>query len=349
MNQIRSVYIVEPIDQGWIIERLMRDVATVLTKVGIATRIGTGDDYQGEEVIFNSRYLTAISVPQAKINSLFITHIDDMNKESQFKATIKDFNSFVCMSPQDANFVAALKGSRTGVSGIELPTRDLKVRPTRLAIFSACYDDGRKNERWITEYFRDKSTTSKQNFVFCFMGWGWEKFCSTMGELEMNYEIYRYSRFTPGEYDLYKEVLAKMDALLYLGFDGGAMCVYDAISANIDVIAPNISYHQNLLESVSLFDDKAGFFGHLDRLDREITSRKEALQRRSIDAYAEQLLAHWNSLVQVTSIVPEQPTKVTPETKDKQTLDLFRSHYKKLSLSRIRSAIIRKIQSLLIG
>ncbi len=348
MSVISSVFIVEPADQGWIIERLMRDVAAELKARDITTRIGPSGDYGGEDVIFNSRFLTAFFDARAKVNSLFITHVDDKIKELQLKAGFRSFNSFVCMSAHEADFVAALGGSRAGVVGIDLPARDLNVRPTRLAMFSAFYEDGRKNESWIADYFRDTPASCKQNFVFCFMGWGWEAFCASLGRLEMNYEVYRYSRFTPGEYDLYKQVLSTMDCLVYLGFDGGAMSVYDGINAGIDVIAPNISYNRNLGDGVTLFDDKAGFFRELDRLGALVEERRETLRRRSVKAYTDALLAHWASLAGGDEPAPPEnpPPLGVPEA---AALDLFRTHYKPLGPSRLRSALIRAVQAFFIS
>jgi len=345
MQNIKNIYIVEPIDQGWIIERLMRDIAAELNYRGIPTRIGTCGNYAGEEVIFNSRYLVPLSDARAKVNSLFITHVDDTIKEMELKARFNNFNSFVCMSTQDADYVTALKGNRAGVVGINLPTRDLTVRPVRVAMFSACYEDGRKNEKWIIDYFRDKPTEYKESFIFCFMGWGWEKFCASLGDLDMNYEIYRYSRFMPGEYDMYKDILTKMDTLIYLGFDGGAMSVYDGINAGIDVIASNTSYHRGLGDTVMLFDDQSGFFSELDRLHYKSAGRKEALQRRSIDTYTDHLIAHWNTLLRSDTPASDCVATDALSLNETQTLELFRGHYKKLSLSRIRSAIIRAMQS----
>jgi hypothetical protein len=51
MPAIKSVFIVEPDDQGWIIERLMRDIAADLNARGVVTRIGKGAEYRGEEVV----------------------------------------------------------------------------------------------------------------------------------------------------------------------------------------------------------------------------------------------------------------------------------------------------------
>jgi hypothetical protein len=349
MHQIKSVYIVESIDQGWIIERLMRDIAAELNSRGIKTKIGSSERYSGEDVIFNSRFLVSISDPKAKINSLFITHVDDSLKELQLKLSLKNFNSFVCMSPQDADFLVALKGGRHGVAGIYLPPRDLRVRPMRLATFSACYEDGRKNEQWISDYFKSKSLDYRQSFVFCFMGWGWEKFCASLSELEMNYEIYRYSRFTPGEYDRYKEVLTTMDTLIYLGFDGGAMSVYDGINAGIDVIASNISYHRDLGASVRLFDDREGFFRELDQLYLKMSRLQDNLRRRSVVAYTDNLIAHWTSLLKPenssgVNLIAEQNITCA----ENYALNMVRSNYKKLSFERVKSAAIRVWQSLLI-
>src|SRR5688572_9552590 len=174
MSNIKSVYIVEPENEGWIIERLMRDIAGELNARGIVTRIGSGSRYRGEQVILNSRFLIALHDSRAAITSLFITRVDDRVKELELRATLGRFDSFVCMSPHDAEFIAALKGDRRGVVGIELPARDLVVRPIRIAFFSAFYPDGRKNERWIVDCFRDRSPQQRAAFIFCFMGWGWE-------------------------------------------------------------------------------------------------------------------------------------------------------------------------------
>ena len=347
MQPISSVFIVEPDHQGWIIERLMRELAAELNARNLPTRIGAGAEYNGEDVIFNSRFLIAMSEQRARVNALFITHVDDKYKEIELRSSFSRFNSFVCLSPQDADFLAALKGNRHGVVGIELPTRDTRVRPIRLAMFSARYEDGRKNEQWILDYFRDKPPEQRGAFVFCFLGWGWESFCAKLGALEMNYEIYRYSRFVPGEYELYKEVLPTVDVLIYLGFDGGAMSVYDAIGAGIDVLASSTSYHRGLGESVALFDDRAQFFARLDFLYSHHAGRVASLRQRSIESYATRLLAHWNGVGTDTDVAAGESsdTANAEKLRELQTLGEFRRNYKRLSFTRIRSAMIRWIQT----
>lgn len=349
---IESVYVVEPGNEGWIIERLMREISGELNKRGVATRFGPARDYCGEDVIFNSRYLVPFTDSRALVNSLFITHVDDVVKEFELRSRAGRFNSLVCMSGQEADFVAGLVGDRTGVVGIDLPARDLTVAPIRLALFTACYEDGRKNEKWILDYFRSKGREYKDNFIICLMGWGWEPFCATLGQMEMNYEIYRYSRLTPGEYGMYKAALSTMDYLAYLGFDGGAMCVYDAVATGIDVIATDISYHRGLGPTVSLVSGQDTFFEQMDRLHALNTGRKSALAARSVVEYVNKLLPHWNQVASggradAGSVAAPATVHDTALTEaETAALKLFRGHYKSVGFSRARSFAIRCLQIL---
>lgn len=346
MHRTKSVFIVEPANTGWIIERLMRDVARELNARSIPTHIGKAAEYAGQDVVFNSRYLVPFADDRARVNSLFITHVDDKVRELELRATFGRFNSFVCMSPHDAEFLTALKGDRRGVVGIELPARDLTIRPIRVGLFSARYADGRKNEKWLTEFFRDRSQEEKDAFVLCFLGADWEEFTSRLAELELSYEVYRYARSAPGEYDRYKQVLSTMDVLIYPGFDGGAMSVYDAFSVGVDVLASDISYHRGLGDSVVLFSDQQSFNRRLEELLRRFQERQQRLRERSIGAYVERLLLHWDSVSnQGSSTTPSQPATAV----DQATLETFRSHYKSsMSPSRLRSALIRWVQTRLI-
>jgi hypothetical protein len=349
MASIGSVFIVEPKNSdNWIIERLMRDIAAELASRGVQTRIGISNQYDGEEVIFNSRYLVARFETRARVNSLFITHVDDRVKEQELRMSFTRFNSFVCMSPHDAEFVAALKGDHVGITGIELPARELSVRPIRIAFFSARYEDGRKNEQWIIDCFRSRSAEERAGVIFCFLGWEWETFCKKLAELDMNYEIFRYSRHLAGEYQLYKDALKSADLLIYPGFDGGAMSVYDALNSGIEVLASNISYHRGLGEQVSLFANKEEFSTRIDELLKRHSDRLQALRNRSIRAYVDRLLGHWSSVIDGSPAQPDSPTQVTP-TARQQTLQSFRAHYKPMmSPTRIRSFLIRWFQTRMI-
>lgn len=340
-TSIASVFIVEPDNQGWIIERLMRDIADALGARGVVTRIGPAQNYAGEEVIFNSRYLQPFCDPRARIASLFVTHIDDRLRERELRKILPQFDSFVCLSDHDAGFVAGLRGNDDGVVGIDLPARDLSVRPVQLGMFSAWYADGRKNESWITEYFADRSPEHRASFVFSFLGADWEPFLSRLAALDLNYHLIRYARSLPGEYQLYKEHLPRLDALFYLGFDGGAMSAYDAVSAGIDLIATNISYHRNLDDHATMLNTREDFFAALDALHSRVAARRAELARRSVEAYTDRLLSHWQALIAPPGQRQPTPRDASTKQNDADVVQEFRAHYKPLSYSRVRSALIR--------
>lgn len=340
MNIIKSVYIVEPINQGWIIEKLMLHISAELTARGLAVEIGPSDNYSSQDVIFNSRFLTPTFNDKARVNSLFITHIDDKIKELELKVSLNKFNSFVCLSPEDANFVSGLKGSPDGVVGINLPSLHLDINPIRIAIFSSRYEDGRKNESWIFDFCKSCSQEFKSSFILCFIGDNWANFCHDLSEIDINYEIYRYSRSMPNEYEFCRKNLQSMDFLIYPGFDGGAMSVYDGIVSGASILASNISYHQHLSDEIILFNDKSEFYSELSKLIFKVIARRDSLASRNISSYVEKLLDHW---ISIASGIPQK--EMTLYDHDNKTLNKYRKNYKKITLTRIRSSLIRLIQN----
>lgn len=338
-SALDGVYIVEPTHEGWIIERLMRDIAAALGERGIPTRIGPATAYAGEPVIFNSRYLEPFRDERARINSLFITHIDDRVRELELRRTFGQFDSYVCLSAHDADFVTGLRGDSKGVIGLDLPPRDLTVRPYRLGLFSAYYPDGRKNEAWLIEYFRQRPPANRASFTLCFLGADWEGFSRELAELDLNFEIYRYARSLPGEYQFYKEILPSLDALIYVGFDGGAMSSYDAVNAGIELIATNISYHRGLDDGFTLVEDRDEFFTALDRLHERVAHKRATLQARSVTRYVDRLVAHWQSLL--SDAAGPCPPSEAPTANQARTVEQFRSRYKPLTYTRLRAGAIR--------
>jgi hypothetical protein len=342
MNIIKSVYIVEPSNQGWIIEKLMQHIIAELTARGISVEVGHPTNYSSQDVIFNSRFLVPTFNDKAKVNSLFVTHVDDRIKELELKVLLSKFNSFVCLSPEDAHFLSNLKGNSRGIVGINLPSLNLDVDPIKIAIFSNRYEDGRKNESWILDYCASCSDEFKRSFIFCFIGDNWASFCEALSKIDINYEIYRYSRAMPNEYEQCKKNLQSMDLLIYPGFDGGAMSIYDGIAAGLDILVSNISYHQHLSDEAILFNNKSEFFNELNKSISKVIARRDLLASRNISSYVEKLLHHWDSIAEGTNSHEDALYDA-----DNKTLNKYRKNYKKITLSRIRSAMIRLIQTYL--
>jgi hypothetical protein len=338
---VRRVFISEPMNVGWVIEKLMRDVAATLNELGVETTIGAPNLYSGQEVAFHSRYLYASEFAAAKVNSLFITHIDDTLKETELKSRIPFFNSFVCMSRLEADLVRALGCPAEQVIGIDLPHRSGVVKRPKVALFSARYEDGRKNESWLTEYFAQRDQNTRNSMVLCLIGHGWESFCERLAALDVSFELYRYGRGMPGEYERQKHILEDADYLIYPGFDGGALCVYDGMAAGLELIVSDNSYHRDLDPSARLFRSKEQFFAYLDEVAARTLQRDAMMQQRSIGPYTRQLLEHW------TSVLRGSPGAASNSPEDArahlEAHQFYRSHYKFPGLRRIASSVYRLV------
>ena len=343
--KISSVFISEPINVGWIIEKLMRDIATELRVRGIRVTIGNAKQYDHEEVVFHSRYLYATPLSRAKVNSLFVTHVDDRLKEVELKNSFNKFNSFVCCSQHDAELLAGLGCRESMILGNDLPHRGGIFRPKKVAMFSERYSDGRKNENWLLEYFALASAAARKSIILCLIGYNWEVYCKKLADMGLSFELYRYDRSLSGEYEIQKSILSDMDYLIYPGFDGGAMCVYDAIFAGKKLIVADNGYHRGINGDTLLFSSKTDFFSCLDEIVESVRQREEILHQRSIERYVDNLMNHWQMTISGNIEFKDADLHAIDSQKPKNIeaadLNFLRSHYKKISARRFASSIYR--------
>lgn len=345
-GSIKSVFISQEIDGGWIIEKLMSDIACELVSRGLIVRTGRPDEYNGEQVVFHSRYLYCKPVKSAPLNSVFVTHIDDKLKELEIKAEFDSFDSFVCMSPQDASVLLGFGCNDRAVLGNNLPHRGMILRPIKLAIFSDKYNDGRKNECWILEYLQKLTPDLRRGIVISILGHNWEGFCTELSKIGISYELFCYDRQLPNEYALQKEILSSMDYLLYPAFDGGAMCVYDAISEGVKLIISDVGYHIDLIDGAKLFSNKTEFELRMNEVLYEFTKREMVYKERSIGVYVDKLLIHWCSVLNAKNgrhTICDQISSKNTSHADVSIINAYRFHYKKISARRIISSVYRLI------
>ena len=341
-QSLSRIFIVEPFNSGWIIEKLMRDIRDELVARGHHVNIGSPDEYQGEEVYFNSRYLYAAPQAKARVNSVFVTHIDDHGKESEIRRDFDKFDSFVCLSPQESGILRAMGCPPEKATGINLPPRaSMQVKRPRLCVLSARYPDGRKNERWLLEYF-DANPDRRDQLIICLMGYDWETFGVDLAKRGVSFEIYRYDRSLPDEYARQKALLQDMDYLICMGFDSGNMCCYDGLEVGLELILPNISYHQGLGRRGRLFDDRAGFFAELDEVAEAVIEADQVFEARGPKNYVAELLAHWAACAD-----PARPVVVANDPdQDRQVLANNRSNYQPMSARRAAASTYRHLRKL---
>ena len=149
-NKSTSFYIsIAGMNPGWIVGKIAEDIKRELESKGYTCNYGAPIDYNNEDVCYHMGWAYAKPQKNAKINSLFITHIDDKFKENLLVSLKDKFDSFISMSSEYESFLDELGFDKTKVFGLTLPTRNQYVKPMSIGIFSSYYADNRKKRKMV--------------------------------------------------------------------------------------------------------------------------------------------------------------------------------------------------------
>ena len=349
-----TVFISTSFDSGWIMEKIAAQLQENLNRLGVPSALGLEKDYQGEPIVFQTKFLYAKPFPRALVNSVFVTHIDDRLKEIEVAGLKAMANSFVCMSPEDAAFLTGLGFPPESVLGLDLPFFDRNLEPVKLCIFSKRYSDGRKNEAWLLDWAA-QNPASRDGIYFSFVGSGWLPVAEKLENLGWSVEVVSLSSHLSSEYEIQLRALRSADACLYMGFDGGALGSYDAFKAGVPLFISKTSYHHAIPGVKGLFENQAQFHAILSRLAEEWRGRREFADHRSMAEYTRQLLRHWAGLALrkdpaaslypaevYTSAVPLRPSQLGPGP----ALESYRRQHQPVSVLRILGSTKRMLNRL---
>ena len=324
---------------SWIMGIIADDIKSFSRKLGIECNTGTLEDYNGEDICYHLDYAKAVPIPKAKHNSVFYTHLNDVLKEKNILSIKDEFDSFICMSPEDAQYLIEIGFDPNRVFGKILPVRNTYVRPVSIGIFSACYADGRKNEQWLIDYCGEKNNSRVVNFVF--IGSGWSRVVNKLEEYGCSYEWHNVSRKLPYEYQFQQNKLASLNYYIYMGMDGGAMGTYDAYAQDVPLCVTFDGFHKAIPHVDYSFDDKKSFFEQLDTIVNSHAERLLFFKENNGENYVKWLLDVWNGGANntITSIDKQCISFNTVSEKK-------RSQYYGLTLAKVRDYISIKIQKL---
>lgn len=314
----------------WIMGKIADDIQNNAKALGYSCRCGKGEDYQGEEICYHLNHLIAVPNPMAKHNSVFYTHLNDSLTEKNLISIKDQFDSFVCMSPEDAQFLIELGFDPRKVFGKVLPVRNTYIKPISIGIFSACYSDGRKNEKWLLDYCSSHDYAKCVNFVF--VGKGWGNVVNKLEELGCSYEWHNVSRKLPYEYEFQQHKLSSLNYYIYMGMDGGAMGTYDAYAQDVPLCVTFDGFHKAIPCIDYSFDDRESFFSEFDKIVKSHYDRLEFFKENNARNYVAWLIKVW-----------EGNTSSEISEKDKccinfsSVVEKKRTQYYKLSFSRIKN------------
>lgn len=279
-------------DKSWIIGKLAGDMVSYLSKMGYSCRVGQLEDYKGEEIVYHLNYHVAKPIKGAKHNSVFYTHSVNLNYEMDLEQCKGQFDSYICMSPEDAQFLIELGFNPNKVYGRTLPIRNAYVKPLTIGIFSACYSYYTvKNEDWIVEYCQQNPKAKYIDWVF--VGAGWNKIIPDLEKLQCSFEWHNIDRNLPFEYRFQQEKLAYLNYYIYMGMDGGAMGTYDAYAMDVPLCVTFDGFHKSIPDLDYTFDDKQSFFNQIDKILDKHLRRLEFFDTHTPENYAKWILSVW--------------------------------------------------------
>jgi hypothetical protein len=318
------------VNADWIVGTIAKDIKRVLEQEGVDCDFGAPEKYNGQEICYHLGYAYAKPFKSARVNSVFITHIDDKIKEMSLARMKDDFDSFICMSVEDESFLIALGIPGKKVFGVALPVRNNYIRPLSLGIFSSYYKDGRKNEEWIVRFCREHQTSQLVNFVF--IGPSWGRFLQKLTKLNCSFEWHNVSRSMPYEYEFQQSKLGSLDYYFYLGMDGGAMGTYDAYAYGVKLMVTDNCYHKELPFIEYSFDSYNKFEKSLSTVINSHEERLAFFRENSVERYSQKLLSIWKGNFSSDNT-----------SNDKVVLNKRRENYFPLTIRRVLGYFKRKL------
>ncbi len=345
-----TIYLsLDGVDPSWIVGAIARDIQSVLLDIGFKCRLGSPDEYNGEDICHHMGFAYAIPEKHAKYNSVFITHIDDKMKEKELMSIRDKFDLFVSMSSHDAEYITGLGIPREKVVGIVPPIRNPYVKPVSIGIMSACYDDGRKNEDWLIEFCRSHDVIGLLNFIF--IGPRWGKVVTLLEEIGIAFEWHYSNSHMEYEYEYQKTKLANTDYYIYLGFDGGAMGSLDAYGYGRRLILVKDSYHMDIPEVEHYIDNKTDFFKVVREICESHQQRLAFFRQNNAKQYTKKLLSTW--IEDRPELFPDVEANASRDksnhnvalSREKldQIVNLKRQKYTSLTFKRIISSLLRSL------
>lgn len=327
-------------NDSWIMGKISSDIQVEAELMGYQCRRGATSDYDGEEICYHMAYHIAKPIAQAKHNSVFYTHLNDRLQEANLVSIKDQFDSFICMSPEDAQFLIELGFDSKKVFGKVLPVRNNYIRPISIGIFSACYPDGRKNEQWLIDFCRSNENSKLVNFVF--VGKGWSKTVIELEKLSCTYEWHNVSRSMPYEYQFQQNKLASLNYYIYMGMDGGAMGTYDAYAQDVPLCVTYDGFHKEIPTLDYCFDDKEGFIEQMSTVVKRHAERISFFNNHNPKDYVNWLISIWNG---------GEPDEITEDNKKclsfNNVLEKKRQQYYPLNIVRVKEHIMKKIRKLI--
>jgi len=277
------------IENNWILGKFATKLQECLTKLGVSCDISPFSDNTAD-INHAIHYAYASDDPRG-IETMMITHLDELEKLNLIRNKMERTSMGICMSNDTMHWLAKM-GIRQDKLSYVNPAHDgcALIKRYSIGIASRVYPDGRKNEWYFNKLAEDLNPLY---FHFKFMGAGWEEQVKKLKE--KGFEVTYYDRFIRSKYFRF---IQSLDYYLYTGTDEGQMGYLDAAASGIKTIVTPQGYHLDAPEALTLsfwtYDDLKEI---LLSLQKERESIVHSMDNWSWMAYAKKHVELWNFLL----------------------------------------------------
>lgn len=219
---------------SWILGKFALKMQECMKELGIECTISKFPD-DTADVNHNIVYYEFDGVHR-NIDTVMITHIDELEKLDFIKNNIGSMSMGICMSNQMSHWLAKMGVDKSKLCYAN-PAHDgcALIKKYVIGIASRVYPDGRKRESFFNKFAKD---LDPRFFEFKFMGGGWENQVKALRD--RGFSVVYFDKFIRDEY--YK-FIQSLDYYLYTGTDEGQMGFVDAAAAGVPSIVTPQGYH----------------------------------------------------------------------------------------------------------
>ena len=225
-----------------------------------------------------------------RVNTAMITHIDTTSKLKLVLKLNAYIDCFTVQSIQTKKYVSKfLDKIKTKVIYVP-PNEKIKFNKIKLGIFSNKYPDGRKNEKILIKTLKKLDPNIFEIFI---MGKNWEKEIIQIKKL--NYDCHYIKKFN---IDIYKNILGKINYLLYLGFDEGSISFMDGIKSGTKLLVTNQGFHQDFSKFIDFKINNINhdFFKFLYKIQNKRVLKNKFINQINYKTFTEKHLDLWSHL-----------------------------------------------------
>ncbi|WP_161891114.1 hypothetical protein [Pontibacter russatus] len=227
---------------GWILGKFARKLQEELALLGMEVDIAKTAD-PAADINHHIIYLGYESYTGG-VETLMITHVDDVRKLSLIKEQLKTAHVGICMSAETMHQLSGAGVPRNKLCFVN-PAHDgvIKPEPIAIGITSKVQPDGCKREHLLLEL---ADNISPSDFQFKIMGMGWEGIIA-----KMKAKGFHVTYFNDFDYEEYVKLIPSLDYYLYLGQDEGSMGFIDALAAGVKTIVTPQGYHLDAKDAIT--------------------------------------------------------------------------------------------------